>query len=303
MQKKIEGIVPPLVTPLLNRDQLDVDGLERLVEHVIDGGVSGIFILGTTGEAPSLGYRLRREMIDRTIGFVDQRVPVMVGVADTAFVESISLARHAADRGADATVLTTPYYFPAGQTELASYVRQIVAEIPLPVILYNMPGLTKVWYEIETLRKLADIESILGLKDSSGDLSYFEGVCQLKTVRPDWTMMIGPEAMLSQAHQHGGDGGVCGGANVLPHLFVAAHRALRSGDVEGFDRAQIQIDEFQLIYEIGKYASRHIKATKSALSIMGICSDLPADPFHRFLEPQRNQVSEILFRLTSRVDQ
>ena len=114
----LRGIVPPLITPLLERDTLDSDGLERLLNHVIAGGVAGVFILGTTGEGPSLSYHLRREMIDKTTAIVKGRVPVLVGITDTAFVESVNLSKYAADCGADAAVLTTPYYFPAGQTEL-----------------------------------------------------------------------------------------------------------------------------------------------------------------------------------------
>src|ERR1700740_1981819 len=106
------GIIPPLITPLVQRDELDVAGLEKLIEHVLSGGVHGLFILGTTGEAPSLSYRLRRELIDAVCRFVRGRVPVLVGITDTAFVESVSLACHAADAGAEALVVSTPYYFP-----------------------------------------------------------------------------------------------------------------------------------------------------------------------------------------------
>jgi len=288
------GIVPPLVTPLRARDELDLEGLVRLLEHVIAGGVSGVFILGTTGEAPSLSYPLRRQMITETIRMVDRRVPVLVGVTDTAFIETVRLAEHAASSGADAAVLTTPYYFPAGQTELTCYVENIQPLIPLPLMLYNMPQLTKVWFEIETLARLAAIEGIVGVKDSSGDLDYFARLCGLKETRPDWTIMIGPEAKLAEAHELGGDGGVSGGANVAPGLFVECHRALRDQDTDRITAARGQIDQLQAIYDIGKYASRHIKATKSALSLLGICSDLPADPFHPFLAPERERVAEIL---------
>ena len=106
--KKLHGIIPPLVTPLSDRDSLDHEGLERLLEHVIGGGVGGIFILGTTGEAPSLGYALRRELIKRVCAQVAGRIPVLVGITDTAFVESVALAKTAADCGADALVVTTP---------------------------------------------------------------------------------------------------------------------------------------------------------------------------------------------------
>ncbi|WP_182866841.1 dihydrodipicolinate synthase family protein [Rhodopirellula sp. JC639] len=290
----LQGIVPPLVTPLSARDQLDHDGLQRLLDHVIGGGVAAVFILGTTGEAPSLSYRLRREMIEQSVRIVAGRVPVLVGVTDTAFVESVALAEYAAQCGADAAVLTTPYYFPAGQTELTRYVQSIAPKIPLPLMLYNMPGLTKVWFEIETLMRLAEIPSIIGVKDSSGDLEYFGKVCQLKSQRRDWQVLIGPEALLPQALELGGDGGVNGGANVMPRVFVDCYRAIKAGNTEAADAALATILKFQEIYEIGKYASRHIKATKSALSLIGICEDLPADPFNRFLEPQREQVAEVL---------
>ena len=293
-QQVFSGIIPPLVTPLAARDSLDVGGLERLLEHVIAGGVSGVFILGTTGEAPSLSYRLRREMIAQTVRIVDLRIPVLVGVTDTAFVESVELAKFAADSGVQAAVLTTPYYFPAGQTELTAYTQNIAPLIPLPLMLYNMPGLTKVWFEIETVKKLTSIESIVGVKDSSGDLDYFAQLCELKNERPDWKILMGPEAKLPEAFAVGGDGGVCGGANVAPDLFVSCYRALVNGDQTMIAAARRKIDQFQAIYDIGKYASRHIKATKSALSLLGICSDLPADPFNRFLEPQREQVKQIL---------
>ncbi len=290
----LQGIVPPLVTPLLERDRLDLPGLEKLIDHVIAGGVAGIFILGTTGETPSLSYRLRRELIAVTTRFVNQRVPVLVGVADTAYVETVELAKHAADCGADAAVLTTPYYFPAGQTELTAYVQNISPQIPLPLMLYNMPGLTKVWYEIETLRKLSTIDSIVGVKDSSGDLDYFGRLCKLKSERPDWSILIGPEVLMPEAQRLGGDGGVNGGANVLPRLFVDCYEALRDGDADRLERSRVKIIAFQAIYDVGKYASRHIKATKCALSLLGICGDLPADPFHAFLPPQREQVATIL---------
>src|SRR6056297_339799 len=126
------GIIPPMITPLTERDTLDVDGLERLVDRLIDGGVSGIFALGTTGEAPSLSYRLRREVVERTCKIVDGRVPVLVGVTDTSLVESANLARRSADLGADAVVTSAPFYFPAGQPELKEYIEQLLPEIPLP---------------------------------------------------------------------------------------------------------------------------------------------------------------------------
>lgn len=290
----LRGIVPPLVTPLTNRDQLDVPGMKRLVEHVLGGGVHGLFILGTTGEAPSLSYRLRRQWIDSVCELVAGRVPILVGITDTSFVESVSLAQHAAQAGANAVVLSTPYYFPAGQTELTAYIDHIVDELPLPLVLYNMPSLTKVWFDVETVEKLAPHKNIIGVKDSSGDLEYFKSIVELKRLRPDWFVMIGPEAMLDKAMQAGGDGGVSGGANLAPKLFVDYYHALVSGDAGQAEFLSMRIERLQAIYDVGKYASRHIKATKCGLSLMGICDDFMAEPFNRFLTPERERVADIL---------
>jgi 4-hydroxy-tetrahydrodipicolinate synthase len=301
MQRPFQGIIPPLITPLVDRDTLDVDGLERLIDHVLRGGVTGLFILGTTGEAPSLSYRLRRELITRVCPSVGSRVPVLVGITDTAFIESIALARHAAEAKAAAVVLSAPYYFPAGQTELLSYTQNIVAQLPLPLVLYNMPSLTKVWFEIETLQKLTSIRQIVGIKDSSGDLDYFGRLQSLRRERPDWSIMIGPEALLPDAMRLGGDGGVAGGANIFPSLFVACYHAAVAADMARIAELSHLIVELQRIYDVGKYASRHIKATKCAASLLGLCDDFMAEPFHRFHPPERKRVSEIIEALKPRI--
>ena len=294
VKRSYHGIIPPLVTPLTDRDTLDVSGLESLVEHVVGGGVHGLFILGTTGEAPSLSYQLRWDLIDRVTKLVRGRVPVLVGITDTSFVESVNVAVHAAECGASAVVLSTPYYFPAGQTELTGYVENIVAKLPLPLVLYNMPSLTKVWFEVETLRKLTALNQVIGIKDSSGDLEYFKQLMSLRTERPDWSIMIGPEALLPEAMALGGDGGVAGGANAFPRLFVDCYDACVAGDRAKLERCRKTINDFRAVYDIGKYASRHIKATKCTLSLLGICDDFMAEPFHRFHPPERARVREIL---------
>src|SRR5690242_18636907 len=110
MKLPLTGIIPPMITPLSGRDELDVAGLERLIEHILGGGVNGIFILGTTGEGPSLSYKLRRELIQRVCKQVNHRVPILVGITDTSFVESVTVARSAAESAADAVVVAPPYY-------------------------------------------------------------------------------------------------------------------------------------------------------------------------------------------------
>ena len=199
LSRPLRGIVPPMVTPLSDRDTLDLAGLERLVEHILAGGVHGLFILGTTGEGPSLSYRMRCELIERVCDQVGGRIPVLVGVTDTAFVESVNLAGIAADEGAAAVVLSTPYYFPAGQVELLEYIEHIAAEMPLPMFLYNMPSHTKLKFGLETLQQALQLPNVVGLKDSSGDVDYFRQAADVIRGFPDATLLMGPEHLLLEA--------------------------------------------------------------------------------------------------------
>ena len=292
-----QGIIPPVITPLSDRDTLDIEGLERLIEHMISGGVHGLFVLGTTGEGPSLSYRLRGEVIQHACRITENRIPVFVGVTDTSIVESIRLSEVAAEAGAQATVLATPYYFPAGQTELTQYINHIVPELALPVMLYNMPSMTKLWFEAETLASFKDLEQVIGIKDSSGDMDYFRQICALKSERPDWSIFIGPEERMIESISLGANGGVNGGANIFPKLFVDAYEAAVAGNEQRCAELQRQIGAFGEIYTIGRYTSRFIKATKCAASITGLCDDFMAEPFNRFYPQDRAKVEAILEKL------
>jgi 2-dehydro-3-deoxy-D-pentonate aldolase len=294
MNTPLAGIIPPMVTPLAGRDTLDVPGLERLIEHLLAGGVHGLFILGTTGEGPSLSYRLRRELIDRTCRQVAGRRPVLVGITDTALVESLGLARHAAAAGAEAVVLAPPHYFPAGQTELLEYVERLVAELPLPLFLYNMPELTKTVFAPKTLRRLLDQQRIVGVKDSSGDMAYFEQTLAIARGRPDWSVLIGPEHLLAEAIARGGDGGVSGGANLCPRLFVELYEAAHRRDMAKVAQLQQIVLKLGRIYQVGRHASAVIKGLKCCLSLRGICDDFLAEPFRRFEAPERERVCQLL---------
>jgi 4-hydroxy-tetrahydrodipicolinate synthase len=298
LPRPLRGIIPPMVTPLLDRDTLDVAGLERLIEDILAGGVHGLFILGTTGEAPSLSQRLRRELIERVCEQVKGRVPVLVGITDTCFVESVNIACKAKDAGAQAVVLAPPYYFPTGQGELLEYLEHLIPELPLPLVLYNMPSYTKLVFEPETVRAAAAITGIVGIKESSGDMVYFRKLLSLLKKQPDFSLLMGHEELLAEAVLEGAHGGVCGGANLVPQLYVDLYNAAYSKDlstVESLQKKVMQISK--AIYGVGKYESSYLKGLKCALSCMGICSDFLAEPFHRFRYAERKVIRRHLEEL------
>jgi 2-dehydro-3-deoxy-D-pentonate aldolase len=296
-QKPLEGIVPPLITPLRSRDELDHAGLERLIERTLRGGVHGLFILGTSGEAPSLSYRLRREVISKASKIVAGRVPLLVGITDTSLVEALGVARAAADAGAQAVVASTPYYFPSGQPELVYFFKQLALELPLPLFIYNIPVMTKTLFEPDTVRQLAQLEGIIGVKDSSGDLNYFKKMVEISKDRPDWRLFMGPEHLLVDALRVGGHGGVNGGAQVDPNLLVGLYNATRSGDQAKVKALQERLAILGKIYGVGQYGSAVIKGMKCALSLIGICDDELAPPMARFNPPEREKIRKVLEQL------
>ena len=296
--QQFRGIIPPMVTPLKEWDTLDQDGMVRLIDHILSGGVHGLFLLGTTGEAPSLSHRLRKEIIQRALDQIKERIPVLVGITDTSFDESINLAEYAAEKGASAVVLAPPYYFPAGQLELLEYLEHLVPRLPLPLFLYNMPTHTKLFFEPETVKAASEIPGVIGLKDSSANMVYFHQLQQIFKDQNDFRLFIGPEELLGETLVLGGHGGVCGGGNLIPELYVELYEKSIEGNFKKMGILHERIMQISTtIYSVGKYKSSYLKGLKCSLALMGICDDFMAEPFHRFRVSERNVIRQYLIDL------
>lgn len=296
--KSIHGIIPPIVTPLLSQDKLDIEGMERLIEHLVDAGVHGIFVLGSTGEGPSLCYELRYELIECVCKLVRNRVPVLVGITDTSFTESVNLANKASQAGADAAVTAPPYYFPISQSELLEYIRNLTYKIQLPLILYNIPSFAKTSFTPETVKAAADIDGVIGLKDSSKNRDYVRKIQSLFEGRPKFTLLMGQEVFTAEAILSGWHGGVPGGAMLAPKVYVDLYNACISKDMPKIEALQQKVLFIcNNIYRVGGENFSYIKGIKCALSCMGICSDVMAEPFERFGSAERDVIRGYLGEL------
>lgn len=294
----IKGIIPPVITPIQSQNELDAEGLSRLLEHILSGGVHGLFILGTTGEGPSLSYDLRYEVTERVCSQVDGRVPVLVGITDTSFTESIQLSKKAMDVGAEAVVAAPPYYFSSNQSELIGYYQSLADESPLPLFLYNMPSHTKVYFEPETVKILTDHSNIIGFKDSSGDFLYFQNIVRLLQNIPKFSILVGPEEMLMQTMLIGGHGGVNGGANIFPKLYVAMYEAAVKKDFEQMSSLQEKILQISSsLYSIGDSPGKFLQGLKCTLSLMGICNDTLALPYNAFGVQEKEKIRQSLKKI------
>ena len=295
LARPLQGIIPPMVTPLDTPESLDRPGLERLIEHLIGGGVHGLFILGTTGEGPALSYRLRRELIDRTCALVAGRVPVLVCITDTSYAESCALAEYARVAGADAVVTAPPFYFAVSQNDLFRLVRRLAAEVELPLFLYNMPSLTKCCFAPETVVRAAELPNVRGLKDSSGELAYVGSIVARMRGRPDFTLLVGPEELLVDSLRIGAHGGVCGGANLFPRLFVSLYQAVQQGDTPVVEELRHKVRSIgELLYGIGEPESSYLRGLKLGLELMGICKNTLALPYVSADSSRHEQLGEIL---------
>ena len=292
MKLPLKGIIPPVVTPLLSDSKLDEQGMINLFDHVLEGGVHGIFLLGTTGEAPNLSYSLRKEFIKKACAYINKRVPVVVGITDTSIHCSLEIAHVAKESGADALVISAPYYLPISQSEFIYYLEELIPQLPLPFMMYNMPSCTKFHMSLHTVQRAKELGAI-GIKDSSGNWPYLLSLIEAFKDSPEFSVIAGSEIFLPDTILNGGHGAVAGGANLYPALFVELYDASVKGDlvkIEELKQKLMLIEE--KIYNVGAYSSKYVKTIKSALSAMGICSDFVAMPFRQFNESKRNLIKQ-----------
>ena len=295
--KRIKGIIPPMVTPLKDEKELDVEGCIRLTEHIVSGGVGGLFILGTTGEAQSLSHSLRSEFVGLVCKQVAGRVPVLVGISDTAIEESLALAEKAWECGAAGVVAAAPYYLAPSQQEMIEYFTELADRVKLPLYLYTMPSCVKVFLEVGTVVKLAGHPNIAGLKDSSANMTYFQKLLYLFRDK-DFALYMGPEEMTAAAVMAGADGGINGGANLCPELYTEMYEAARAHDTEKVNELQQKIMQISTeLYGIGKYGSSYLKGLKCALAETGLCSGHIAWPYREFVGPEKVRVRQALLKL------
>ncbi len=294
MKFPLKGIIPPLVTPLLENKALDSMGLNNLIEYLLEGGVHGIFLLGTNGEGPSLGYGLRKQLISEACEIVQGRVPVLVGITDTSFEAALEIAHHSKEAGADALVVAPPFYFPISEQEMIEYLGELAPLLPLPFLLYNIPSCTKLHLGVDAVRKAKNLGAI-GVKDSSGDIASLHEIIEEFKNEPDFSVIVGNELFLSDTIVRGAHGAVAGGANFFPRLFVELYDACLKKDANGIDELSNQVLKIdETIYNVENSPTRSMKAIKCALSIMGICGDHMAPPLGQLDTAQRTKVKNHL---------
>ena len=288
----LQGIVPPMISPLGATGEVDGTALTVVVNHILGGGCSGLFVLGGCGEGAWLTREQRSAVIRGATRAAEGRAPVLAGVMLPATGPAIEAARQAADDGADALVVGSPYYFSVDTAPQQRHVEAILAAVSLPVLLYNIPQATHNPLRPETVARLAQDPHILGIKDSAGDFEAFQGFLAIKKRRADFRVLQGNEHFASASLLLRGDGLVPGMANFAPTLFVGLHRAAATGDVAACASLQERIADLCTLHTHGHW----LPALKAACAMLGLGNGVPSPPLLPATGEQRRTIAAILAR-------
>jgi len=286
----LSGVLVAMVSPLKEDGSPDEIAVERLVEHVLSGGIHGLLALGSTGEASSLNEPARRKILARVIQATARRVPVICGVAQTNLDAARAEVEAAAQLGADAALVVPPFYYPADQITVLEFYRRLAQQSPVPIFLYNIPQFTKVVAEPATVATLAREGMIAGIKDSSRDFEYFEGVRIATRDLPKFRVFTGSDTMLLASLAVGGAGTICGAANVAPHWVVRIYEDFQRGDIEAARVAQDALYKLVIALRAGAFPG----AIKAALHVQHVCEPWLAPPAPKLDERRTAQLREQL---------
>ncbi|MER3437441.1 MAG: dihydrodipicolinate synthase family protein [Chloroflexota bacterium] len=299
LAQRLHGIVPPVCTPLTESQEIDLPSLERLITFLLDAGVHGLFLLGSTSEGAILTAAQRSEVLDTGVRISSGKVPVLAGVIDTSTDRVIEQARAAERAGVDGLVVTAPFYIQPSQDEIIAHFRTVRAATDLPILAYDIPSAVQTKLERSTVVRLAEDGIIAGLKDSSGDEANFRGVVMATRQLPHFAVFTGSELLVDAAVAIGARGSVPGLGNVDPAGYVRLYDAARRGD---WDAARVEQDRLYRLFSIiepgmGRmgFTASAIGGFKTALMLRGvIATNVLARPMPRYKAEEIEQVRRVL---------
>lgn len=267
MSFKANGIIAAMITPLTDTLQVNEKGLRRLVNYLIDGGVHGLFVVGTSGEFYGFSPEQRKEAFQICIDEARGRVPVYAGVNGITTKEAVEYAQMAEEVKADAISVLTPMFVSVTQGELYNHYASIASSTNLPMLLYNNVGKTNVNIAVETATKLSEISNIVGIKDSSGDFTLTsEYIRNTRENKDQFSVLSGRDTLIHACLAYGGHGAITACANIAPRLMADIYDKYVAGDIEGSLEAQYRIAPIRMAFSLGSYPT----ILKESLELQGI---------------------------------
>lgn len=270
---QLHGVHVALATPIGADGAFDAAALDKLLDRVISGGVMGVCPTGSTGEGPRLTRAQRRDIARRVrTALGTDRLVIPAGSAMTVS-DAVSEIDDLAEAGADAVLLAPPSYYPMAADGIGAWYAAVAADAALPIVLYNIPPMTKISIPAATVAELAGMAEIIGIKDSSRDFEYLQSVCYA-TADEEFAVLTGSDTMLLPSMLVGAVGAIAASANLVPELGLAVYRATVEGDLERARQCQQELYRVVMACRVGTPPA----GWKAALAWAGVCSADPVLP-------------------------
>jgi 4-hydroxy-tetrahydrodipicolinate synthase len=285
------GIIPALVTPLTKDDHINENALRKLTEHVIKGGVHGVFATGSQGEFWAFSAEEKQRTWEIVVDETNHRVPVYAGTAAVTTKEAVALTQLAEKVGVDAVSVLTPFFINPSEEELYEHYRAIAASTHLPVLLYTNPDRTNVKMPTGLVTRLSKIDNIVGIKDSSGDLTL--STDYIRATPNDFAVLMGRDTLIYAGLLSGARGGIAATANVVPSLVVRIYECFKQGDLAGSRQAQEALAPLRMAFTWGTFPV----VIKEALDLIGLEGGSGRAPVGPMSAAQRERLSNLLKEL------
>jgi 4-hydroxy-tetrahydrodipicolinate synthase len=266
------GVIVPMVTPVTPDGSLDEPAVRRVIDHMVAGGVHGIFVLGTTGENTSVPAAMRERFVALAVEHVGGRARTYAGISSNCLATSSAAAEAYAPLGVDAVVAHLPTYYALNADEQFSYFNALADRIDLPLVLYDIPVTTHMAISVEVVEHLSRHPNVVGIKDSGGDIEHLTTLLEyLGTSRRDFAVLIGASVLSTQGLALGADGIVPSQGNLIPELCRALYDCAVAGDQDGAEVYQEQLKAFTRLFAGGRSLAQSLGAFKAMMGALGLC--------------------------------
>jgi 4-hydroxy-tetrahydrodipicolinate synthase len=290
------GAVIPMVTPVTAAGQLDEPAVDRLVDSLVAGGVSGIFVLGTTGEGAHVPKTFRRQLVRRAARRADNRCRIYAGLGDMETSDFMSANEYFRE-GAHAVVAHPPISTPVPESGLADWYRMLLGQLEGPLILYNIPMTTGVSIPLDTVEKLLGHPWLAGIKDSENNPARHEELIRRFGGRQGFAIFIGVGALMEKGLKQGAHGIVPSVGNLIPDVCENLCAAARRGDWAAASDCFSRMTTVSALYQKGRTLSESLSALKAAVSCRGLCAPHVLPPLRPVTETElitlRSQMSQL----------
>src|SRR5512139_4115503 len=283
-----KGVIPAMVTPVTAEGKINVEALRKLTNYLIQGGIHGLFPAGSQGEFYALTFEEKKRVIEVVVEETKGRVPVYAGTGAVTTREAVALTKMAEEAGVSAVSILTPFFIRPNEEELFEHYSAIAKATRLPVLLYNNPQRTGVNISAEFVTRASKIENIVGIKDSSGDVTLTSEY--IRRTGDQFSVLAGRDTLIYGTLCYGGKGAIAATSNVAPRVVVEIYEAFQAGDMKRSLKAQFHLAPLRLAFDLGTFPV----VIKEALTLLGIDAGVGIPPVGGISPKAKGELKKIL---------